>query len=423
LLVLALLLVAPMAAANEGVWKAEAASVSDGPMLSAFINVWLETNVGNYEPAIAYNSRHDEYLVVWSNTRGVGTMKDIYARRVRGDGTLLSRFTIASKAGFHYYEPDVAYSPDYDEYLVAFTYDSVTTGSDIWARRVSWNGSWMSTAFALGRPNKDGDQHSPAVVYNSRHDEYLVVYQNTWGGGGRDVDAQRVRAGDGSSPGWVNVAAGPGLRSFPDVTYNHTSDLYLIAYNFRPSSPFDPGDIFGKVASWNFGDLSPEIHICDDASNQGSVAVAASGEEFLAVWEDSPSTSTTEIYARRLAADGTPLGSPGGFWIAGIPGRHDYAPAVASGAGHRYLIAWERFMGGLDYNIYGRYATAGHDSAVGSEFALDNDVRAQMAPAVACATLINCMMAEEDNNSAGGDFEIRARIASLYGVYLPVVVR
>jgi hypothetical protein len=232
-----------------------------------------------------------------------------------------------------------------------------------------------------------------------------------------------VRAADGSSPGWINVAAGPGLRSLPDVTYNHASDLYLIAYNFRPTSPFDPGDIFGKVASWNFGELSPEIHICDDVNHQGTVTVAASREEFLAVWEDSPSTSTTEIYARRLAADGTPLGSPGGFWITGNPGRHDSLPAVASGAGHRYLIAWQRFMGGLDHNIYGRYAVPGRDHGVGGEFALDNDVRAQMSPAVACAAHRDCLMAEEDNNSAGGDFEIRARIASLYTVHLPRVVR
>jgi hypothetical protein len=213
------------------------------------------------------------------------------------------------------------------------------------------------------------------------------------------------------------------LRSFPDVVYNPISNLYLIAYTFQPSSFLDPGDIFGKVVSWNFGDMSPEIHICDDVNNQGNVALASAGEEFLAVWEDAPSTSTTEIYARRLGADGTLLGPSGGLWITGSPGRHDYAPSVASGAGSRYLIAWERFMGGLDYNVYGRYAMAGWDHGVGGEFALDNDVRAQMSPALACGAIGDCLVAEEDSNSAGGDFEIRGRIASLRTIYLPLVVR
>ncbi|MGD2155634.1 MAG: hypothetical protein PVG32_02080, partial [Anaerolineales bacterium] len=94
------------------------------PQLGAFINIWLEVGVGNFEPAVAYNSLRDEYLVVWSNTRAGGATKDIYARRVRGDGTLLSYWTITHNANFHNYEPDVAYSPLQDEYLVVWTYDS-----------------------------------------------------------------------------------------------------------------------------------------------------------------------------------------------------------------------------------------------------------------------------------------------------------
>ncbi|MBU0511544.1 MAG: hypothetical protein KJ638_07570 [Chloroflexi bacterium] len=413
-------MLATMAATREGVRKTDGANQDATPRLSPFINIWLETNVDNLEPAIAYNNLHDEYLVVWSNTRGGGATRDIYARRVRGDGTLLSNFTIAHNANFHNYEPDVAYSPVHDEYLIVYTYDSAITDSDIWARRVNWNGSWMSSEFEIGR--KPDKQHHPAVAYNSDADEYLVVYQNTWGGGGQDIDAQRVRASDGWSPGWVNVVAGAGFRSFPDVVHNAASNYYLIAYTFQPSA-LGSGDIYGKVASWNFGHLSSEHHICDDANNQGFVAVAASAEEYLAVWEDSPSGSTTELYARRLAADGTPQGPAGGFWITGSPGRYDTAPAVAYGRGYGYLITWDRFMGGPDYNVYGRYAMPGWDNAAGPEFALDNDVDAQMQPAVACATNGDCLMAEEDNNSVGGDFEIRGRLAMPYHLYLPLVLR
>jgi hypothetical protein len=420
-LIVVLLLLAPMVAAHEGVWQAERVAPSTAPRLGAFINIWLETNVDNLEPAVAYNSSHCEFLVVWSNTRSGGATKDIYARRVRADGTLLSDFAIAHNANFRNYQPAVAYSPAQDEYLVVYTYDSVITDSDIWARRVRWDGSWMSSEFAVGR--KTDKQHYPAVAYNSHVDEYLVVYQNTWAGGGQDIDAERVRASDGTPLGWVNIAAGTGLRSFPDVAHNAISNHYLIAYTFRPSSVLDPGDIYGKTASWNFDDIGPEHHICDDVNDQRTVSVAAAGEEFLAVWEDSPSATTTELYARRLDPFGTPLGPAGGYWITGNPGRHDTAPSVAASAGHRYLIVWQRFMGGLDYNVYGRYAVPGRDYGAGSEFAFDNDVRAQMAPAVACANHVGCLMAEEDSNSTGGDFEIRGRLAWLYDVYLPLSPR
>ncbi len=102
--------------------------------LSAFINIWLD-DVDNHSPAVAYNSHHDEYLVVWYNDRG--PTRDIFARRVRADGTLLSSFTITHNANFWNYNPDIAYSPKHDEYLVVWTYDSVLTGDDIEKRHCS----------------------------------------------------------------------------------------------------------------------------------------------------------------------------------------------------------------------------------------------------------------------------------------------
>jgi len=415
---------APIAVGRASAWQAGQATPAQTPRLSAFINIWLD-DVNNYEPAIAYNSLHDEYLVVWSNLRGGGATTDTYARRVRGDGSLLGNFTIAHNANFHNFAPDVAYSPQQDEYLVVWTYNSVMTGNDIWARRIKWNGSDLNLPqyqeFAIGR--QTDAQNYPAVAYNSDAGEYLVVYQNTWLGGGKDIDAERVRASDGAALGWVNIAAGGGYRSFPDVAYNAVSKYYMIAYTFRSNTPINPGDIYGKAVSWNIGYLSSEHHICDDPNDQDNVVVAASGGEFLAVWEDSSSLTTTELYARRLGPIGTPLGPGGGFWITGSPGRYDFAPSVAGGSGHDYLVVWVRFMGGIDYNIYGRFARPGLDIGVGSEFALDNDVKAQMAPAVACASNVHCLMAEEDNNSVGGDFEIRGRLVWPYIiVHLPLVL-
>ena len=417
-------MIAPLALAGEGAWEPHRASPAAVPRLSAFINIWLETGVDNLEPAVAYNSNHDEYLVVWTNDRGA--TKDVYARRVRGDGTLLSNFTISHNANFHNYEPDVAYSPVQDEYLVVWTYDSVTPSpnSNIWARRITWNGANLHLPqyqeFPIGRTHDD--QHNPAIAYNSDADEYLVVYQNTWGGGGQDIDAQRVRASDGWSPGWVNIVAGAGFRSFPDVTHCLASNYYLIAYTFQ-STAGGSGDIYSKAASWNLGYLGSEEHICDDTHDQSRVAVAASASEYLAVWEDAPNLSTTEIYARRVAADGTPQGPGGGFWIAGSSNRHDSTPAVADGHGYGYLIVWDRWAIWPDSDVYGRYAMPGRDAAAGPEFALDNDVQEQMFPAVACDTFGNCLMAEEDGNSAGGDLEIRGRLVWPYHLALPLVLR
>ncbi|MFL7792398.1 MAG: hypothetical protein AB8I69_09680, partial [Anaerolineae bacterium] len=69
-----------------------APAAMQAPPLTDFIDIKVD-DVNNYNPAVAYNSRHDEYLVVWENDRGA--TRDIYAQRVAGDGTLKTWFTIA----------------------------------------------------------------------------------------------------------------------------------------------------------------------------------------------------------------------------------------------------------------------------------------------------------------------------------------
>ena len=388
--------------------------------LGPFINIWLD-DVDNYLPAVAFNSRHDEYMVVWYNDRG--PTRDVYARRIRTDGTLLNQFTVAHDVNLANYDPDIAYSPIHDEYLIVYRHETVSTGDDIWGRRVAWDGSWMGAEFAIGRPDKSGLQADPAVAYNPQADEYIVVYENRWGGT-RDIDAQRVRASDDAVLSWANIATGSGqLRHHADVAYSPGNNYYLITYWYQPSST-DPGDVLGKVISSDMGYISPdEIDICVDANKQAFPTVAGSSDGFLVAWEDSPNFTTTEIYARRIAADGTPLGPSGGFWIAGITDQRNGSPVVASGSPGGYLITWYRRMGASNWDVFARLVAKGQDIGHQAEFAVDNDVGIQWDPVAACSTTGDCLVVEEDNNSVGNDFEIRGRLAMFEKVFLPLSVK
>ncbi len=395
------------------------------PILDPFINIWVDT-VDNRLPAVAYNSNHDEYLVVWYNDQGGGTW-DIYARRVRGDGTLLSNFCVVSDAGKKNWQPDVSYSPTQDEYLIVYTYEVNSNDYDIWARLVKWDGSDLGNARYAEFPiNQDNDkQWNPAVAYSSQNNEYLVVYENWWAGSLRDIDARRVDR-DGTALGGasgVNIATGTGEeRVFPDVAYNEARNEYLIAYTFGVGSN---GNIYGKVASANLGTLSSEIHICDDSYDQDFPAVAAGPDEYLVVWEDGTSgTDDYDIFARRVSGTGTLQGAPGGFEIDGVGDNNLHVdPAVAYGAGYGYLVAWRYYdPGASGQDVYGRYVMPGQDSPAGDEFAIDNGPDSQAYPAVACASSGDCLVVEEDNWPIG-DYEIRGRFVRPYHVYLPLALR
>jgi hypothetical protein len=263
-----------------------------------------------------------------------------------------------------------------------------------------------------------GKQWYPAVTYNSQRDEYLLVYENYWSSTLRDIDAQRVRASDGlvlgPSSGYNIATAADTIRRLPDVAYNAARDQYLIAYTYQ--YPTD-GDIWGKIASYNFGYLSSEIHIVDNTVDQDAVSLAAGPDEYLAVWNDGGGTT---IYGRRLS--GTGALNPY-IPIVNQAGQTHVEPAVAYGNAYGYLFAWRYADAGPTGNdILGWIVRPGQQTLWGDRMILDHTTDSQRSPAVACGKLGDCLVVEEDN-WPGGDYEIRGRFVKGYHVGLPLVVR
>lgn len=391
------------------------------PILGPFINIRVDS-LENYSPAVAYNSLHDEYLVVWYTEQDQYTW-DIWGGRVGSDGTLKSSFCVATGAGQKRWQPAVAYSPAQDEYLIVYTYEVTSDDYDLLAKRVKWDGSWVSPEFVI---NYDADkQWDPAVAYNSQDDEYLVVYENRWAGGLKDIAAQRVKATDASLSllSWANVATGVGEDRYgPDVAYNPAGNDYLIAYGMAGIAVPTPPNIRGKVAPASLAgvSVSPEIHICcEDAHQQWGVSVAAGPEDYLVVYIEG--IIMGNVRGRRVSGAGTPLGPGRGFPIMA---DFSFMADVAYGARYGYLVAWglSSFGGPSGDDVYGRYVMPGHDSAVGNEFPIDDGPDSQRLPAVACAPSGDCLVVEEDN-WPGADFEIRGRFVMPWHVYLPMVLR
>jgi len=128
-----------------------------------------------YQPSVAYNWVHDEYLVVWHNAWPDGH-QDIYARRVSHSGQLLSWFSVSAGANDRV-QPAVAYNASTDEYLVVWMYNANGDGStyEIWGRTIAWNGAYQNLPFQIITwPNRTF--WTPRVAWNSIRNEYLVVW-------------------------------------------------------------------------------------------------------------------------------------------------------------------------------------------------------------------------------------------------------
>jgi hypothetical protein len=370
------------------------------------ITVWTDA-IDNWNCDVAFNILHGEYLAVWQNSRATRT--DIYARRIDGEGNPLSWFSVVSADGATNWQPSVAFSSAQDAYLVAYTSEVAPGNWDIYARRIGWNGSWMSSEFPVVTAVDRQDYHS--MAYNSQDDEFLVVYRNSWAGGLTDIAAQRVRASDGSLLSWRNLASLPGTDLMvPDVAYNPVSNNYLVVFGQEIACV---GEAMGLLVSANMSTVSPLIPICTNSADQHSLAVATGPEDFLVVWEESPATGSgvTSAHARRIAFDGTPLGEPDGFPVSPA-GGDTYGVSLAFTGDRGYLVAWtaREEDGYSQEDVYACFVPAGYDAAWGGPFRISGGNASQRMPALAAAPWGTCLLVQECEQSGMSASDIHARL-------------
>jgi uncharacterized repeat protein (TIGR01451 family) len=285
-------------------------------------------------PAVAYNASANEFMVVWSADDNTLPLVDdefeIYAQRISADGSLVgSRLRISSMGpdgttNFRGIEPDVAYNPSTDKYLVVWSGDDNTDGvvsgeMEIFGQQLSANGTLDGGRLRLSQAGPDGNPGyaaaEPDVVYHPGLNEYLLVF-----------------VADGDNLGLVQ---GEVEVFFQRVAANGT----LVGTAQRLSSMGANGDPAYDAAS-------PDIAI---SSKSGEALVAWSGDDNSGDLAD----DETEIYAQKISSSGSPQGAPTRVSQMGIEGEASFMavhPAIAyNPSGGEYLIAWEAsdHLGGL----------------------------------------------------------------------------
>lgn len=228
-----------------------------------------------------------------------------------GGETIDSRIEIAAD-GNYYYEPDLAYNLNMNEYLVVFTRLPSGGGSyGVYARRVRGDGGTQPGLLKID--DTDNDQYNPAVAaYRLNHDTpYLVVFNDTWNDTAGDVRGYLVDK-EGNPDTLLNIAETKGQQEFdPAIAHSEAWGGYFVTWT---QGPITDHDIFGRQVS-NIGLPYPEFDIsgsaatplvCDRSSSQITVGDVSA----LAVWTD-------------------PCGSAGGLDILGrMLGYQIYLPLI-----------------------------------------------------------------------------------------------
>ena len=277
--------------------------------MSAFIGPEIKispaqtpTDADRYLPAVAYNSQHRQYLVVWHNQWSPS--RDIYGQRLSSDGQLLgSWFSISSGANDRMV-PAVAYNATDDEYLVVYMYDASTNGSrfDIMAQRVRWDGILIGSPFQI-ITYANRTFYSPRVVWKEAFDEYLIVW------GVRDAttnvatDIGYKLIDHEGAVRFASIITADGQPSDPDVVWEPAFNRYLVVWTYTNMDGHTAimGDL--RDANANRVGSNPFVIYSSPTEDALRPRAASNGIYFLSVYEYAYSPSDHDIYGAWITND------------------------------------------------------------------------------------------------------------------------
>ncbi|NPV07949.1 MAG: hypothetical protein HPY83_08305 [Anaerolineae bacterium] len=365
-------------------------------------------------PAVAFNSQAGEYLVVFESEGEYG-LHDIVGQRVAADGTPVGSplYLATAGPGGVPAEPDVAYNPARNEYLLVF--ESEHTNDDVCALRLLGNGT--PTGSCIWIASSSYEERLPKVAFNAATGEYLVVWQSLVGGelGYHHVYAQRVSGTGVLLGGAIPIATTLCDDARPAVA---AGEGYLVVWQTR-STGSTCSSQYG-IRGWRLRNdgapLESELIISAQPNSKENprVAFSPSNNTFLVVWQqDVTGTGTNwDIYGQRVYAYGGLAG--GGIAIDTLPNSSTNPDVAYHPNAREFLVTVEYAYSSADHDVYFRRVDESENTVEGLLGLATTDY-AEARPRLAPDNAYSYLVAWEDSrNDATQGTDIYADLARLW---------
>ena len=321
------------------------------------------------QPSVAYNERTNEFLVVWSADDNTAPLVDnefeIFGQRISASGNELgandfriSDMGVDGDTNFTAFNPDVAWNPNNQEFLVTWTAGNdqppTPNGSEteVWGQRLTSAGAETGmNDFRVSDLGNDGnatiDVTAQQVVHNSQANEYLVVFSgddntapvvdNEFEIWGQRLSATGVETGTSDfriSEAGNDATAGAARNAFdansPAVAYNSLANEYLVAWEAdNDAAPLvdDENEIYVQrlttagaltgASDIRVSDLGNEATVgaarADFDADDPDVAYDRDANEYFVVFQGDDDTAPLvnedfETFEQRISATGTEIG-------------------------------------------------------------------------------------------------------------------
>jgi hypothetical protein len=288
---------------------------------------------GSSEADVAWNSTNNEYVVIW---KGIGEPEDvvkieIYGQRLKTNGELLGKVfrishTTAQGNNFQSSSPAIAYNSRDNQYLVVWSGGFKNESQvEVWGTGLAADGASRTTDFRISQATDTGANRrasSPRVVYANANNEYFVVFQaNTLGGEGNtnvnEIFGQRIDAATLAETGAndfrvSNTVEADTRANKPAVVFNSVAKEYLVIW--RSIRKNAPSEIFGQRISAGGTEIETDFQISnitavgkDRSVNRSSLTYHPGTGDYFVVWQgnglpEASAAKRTEIFGQQLGA-------------------------------------------------------------------------------------------------------------------------
>jgi hypothetical protein len=267
-------------------------------------------------PAVTFNPESGEYLVVFHSSSpypaDFGVIETIGASRIGGSGAMLGGSGVTQLAGpcCAISSPAVAHTAKANQYLVVWTegYQVATwRRPNVFGRRLDATATPLGAAFTISAMSESASR--PAVAYNGRTDEFLVVWEGrhaTLPLNASQIFGQRISSAGipvGADDFRISNASSSYEGMLPDIACNEAMNEYLVVWRALRQTTIDLAgqrvDALGVQIGPNDFSISGPVFL---AGERPAVVFDSTHRKYLAVGAETLGSQARWIFGRQFRA-------------------------------------------------------------------------------------------------------------------------
>lgn len=212
-------------------------------------------------------------------------------------------------------------------------------------------------------PIPSANEYNPDIAYDATTDEYLVVWESPFSAGDSDIFSER-RTGTGTQVAGSGVTLELSAQdaTLPRVANLNAYDRFLTVYQMVDSAAHSR--IWGRARDAGSQAVGAPFQIsesfiagnCYNADIGGDPSPAASGNQWLVVWEREFSANDFDIHGRRVNFNATFQGTT--LLIENSSASVFRRPSISQSNGNglhgspMWLVAYDLRFNATDYDIF-----------------------------------------------------------------------